>query len=372
IPGSSPASTRRATARPMAPRPATASLRGVCALGMRSHIQCLSFVGRPHQVPLCGPSRSKGTFRRRRICDTSPLPRAQERVFCMLRRAPSIAEKNAVQLRPGRSREAQRHPSQRANKHSLQTLAPAPVSLTALSRRRLLQFTAACSCAALFPTCPVRAQAQPLATGATMLTRAIPQSQEPLPVVGFGTWQTFDIGNDAQELERRQQVLAVLFGAGGKLIDSSPMYGSAEAVVGQLLAAMQARAKAFLATKVWTRGQAAGVSQMQASLANLQTRSIDLMQIHNLVDWKTHLRTLRAWKEQKRFRYIGITHYTVPELDSLAAIIRDERLDFVQCGYSLNVRAAETRLLPLAAERGAAVIANQPFDSGSLFGKVRG
>jgi aryl-alcohol dehydrogenase-like predicted oxidoreductase len=290
----------------------------------------------------------------------------------MLRRAPSIAEDNAVQQRLCRSGETQRRLSQQAREPPLPAMSPGPASLTAPSRRSLLRFTAACTCAALFPTPPVGAQAQPLATGATMLTRAIPQSQEALPVVGFGTWQTFDIGTDAQEFERRKEVLAVLFGAGGKLIDSSPMYGSAEAVVGRLLREMQAHDKAFLATKVWTRGQASGVNQMQASLANLQTRSIDLMQIHNLVDWKTHLRTLRAWKEQKRFRYIGITHYTVPELDSLADIIRDERLDFVQFGYSLNVRAAETRLLPLAAERGVAVIANQPFDSGSLFAKVRG
>jgi diketogulonate reductase-like aldo/keto reductase len=290
----------------------------------------------------------------------------------MSRRAPPIAENNAVRQCPGRSGEAQRHVWQRASERSLEALAPASMWQTAPSRRSLLRFTAACSCAALLPTRPVRAQAQPPATGATMLTRAIPQSQEALPVVGFGTWQTFDIGSDAQESEQRKEVLSVLFGAGGKVIDSSPMYGSAEAVVGRLLSEMQAHGKAFLATKVWTRGQASGVSQMQASLANLQSRSIDLMQIHNLVDWKTHLRTLRAWKEQKRFRYIGITHYTVPELDSLAAIIRDEPLDFVQFGYSLNVRAAETRLLPLAAERGVAVIVNQPFDSGSLFAKVRG
>jgi aryl-alcohol dehydrogenase-like predicted oxidoreductase len=205
-----------------------------------------------------------------------------------------------------------------------------------------------------------------------MLTRPIPRSQEPLPVVGFGTWQTFDIGGDRQELDRRKEVLSILFETGGKVIDSSPMYGRAEAVVGQLLSEMQAHAKAFLATKVWTTGEAAGSRQMNASFANFQTRSIDLMQIHNLVDWRTQLRTLRAWKEAKRFRYIGLTHYTVPALDHLAAILRDEPIDFVQCGYSINVRAAEARLLPLAAERGVAVIVNQPFDSGALFGKVRG
>ena len=205
-----------------------------------------------------------------------------------------------------------------------------------------------------------------------MLTRTIPQSQEALPAVGFGTWQTFDIGSDRSQFEQRREVLSVLFEAGGKVIDSSPMYGSAEAVVGQLLSEMQAHEQAFLATKVWTSGEASGRRQMEASFAKLKTRSIDLMQIHNLVDWQTQLKTLRAWKEAKRFRYIGITHYTEAELDSLAAIIRHERLDFVQLGFSLNVRAAEARLLPLAAERGVAVMVNQPFDSGSLFAKVRG
>jgi aryl-alcohol dehydrogenase-like predicted oxidoreductase len=237
------------------------------------------------------------------------------------------------------------------------------------SRREAIALGAGVS---LFSALPFAAAAQPLPARSSMLTREIPQSREALPVVGFGTWQTFDIGNDRAEFERRQEVLSILFEAGGKVIDSSPMYGSAEAVVGRLLRQMQARPKAFLATKVWTSGQAAGVKQMEASLSNFQTNSIELMQIHNLLDWRTHLRTLRAWKEQKRFRYIGITHYTVAALETLAAIIKSEPLDFVQFGYSLNVRAAEGQLLPLAAERGVAVIVNQPFDSGALFGKVRG
>ena len=205
-----------------------------------------------------------------------------------------------------------------------------------------------------------------------MLTRIIPQSQEALPAVGFGTWQTFDIGTDRGKFEERKKVLAALFEAGGKVIDSSPMYGSAEAVVGELLSEMDAHSQAFLATKVWTSGEAAGQRQMQASFAKLRTRRIDLMQIHNLLDWRTQLKTLKAWKGAQRFRYIGITHYTVPELDRLASLIESERLDFVQFGYSLNVRAAEARLLPLAADRGVAVIINQPFDSGALFDKVRG
>src|SRR6185295_7996178 len=211
------------------------------------------------------------------------------------------------------------------------------------SRRQLIGLSAGACCAGLcgrpargpaqsLPSAPLLRSAQSLQARPTMLTRTIPQSQEPLPVVGFGTWQTFDIGTDRSQFEQRREVLAVLFEAGGKVIDSSPMYGSAEAVVGQLLSEMQAHEQAFLATKVWTSGEAAGRRQMEASFANLKTRSIDLMQIHNLVDWRTQLKTLRAWKEAKRFRYIGVTHYTVAELDSLAAIIRHERLDFVQLG----------------------------------------
>jgi diketogulonate reductase-like aldo/keto reductase len=205
-----------------------------------------------------------------------------------------------------------------------------------------------------------------------MLTRPIPQSSEALPVVGIGTWQTFDVGSERADLDQRKAVLQTLLDAGGRVIDSSPMYGRAEAVVGTLLAEMKARERAFIATKVWTTGEAAGVAQMKASSAKLQAPVIDLMQVHNLVDWRTHLRTLRAWKTKKRIRYIGITHYTVPSLDELAAIIQSERMDFVQFAYSINVRAAETRLLRLAADRGVAVIINQPFDSGSLFQQVRG
>jgi aryl-alcohol dehydrogenase-like predicted oxidoreductase len=205
-----------------------------------------------------------------------------------------------------------------------------------------------------------------------MLTRPIPSTNEPLPVVGLGTWQTFDVGPDRQALDQRKDVLRILFEAGGRVIDSSPMYGRAEEVVGTLLSEMGAHGKAFLATKVWTSGEAAGIKQMQASAAKMRAPVIDLMQVHNLVDWRTHLRTLRAWKAQKKFRYIGITHYTDPALDELAAVIRAERIDFVQFGYSIASRAAEARLLPLCAERGVAVIVNQPFDSGALFGQVRG
>ncbi len=205
-----------------------------------------------------------------------------------------------------------------------------------------------------------------------MLTRPIPKSQEPLPVVGVGTWQAFDIGSERAGLDQRKQVLRVLFDAGGRVIDSSPMYGRAEQVVGTLLTEMKAADKSFLATKVWTSGEAADIKQINASFAKMQAPVIDRMQIHNLVDWRTQRQNLRAWKEKKRFRYIGITHYTNSALEDLAAIIRAEAIDFVQLAYSIDVREAEARLLPLAAERGVAVLVNQPFSTGDLFRQVRG
>ncbi len=210
------------------------------------------------------------------------------------------------------------------------------------------------------------------AKGEAMHVRKIPSTGEPMPVVGFGTWQTFDIGNDRAERAQRREVLEALFAAGGRMIDSSPMYGRSEAVVGELLTEMGAHDKAFLATKVWTSGEKAGLAQMKASADKMRAPVIDLMQIHNLVDWRVHLKSLRAAKEAGRYRYIGITHYTVPALDELAKILKNEKLDFVQMGYSLATRASEQRLLPVAQERGVAVIANQPFDSGTMFTKVKG
>ena len=205
-----------------------------------------------------------------------------------------------------------------------------------------------------------------------MLTRLIPHLNEPLGVVGLGTWQVFDVATEPAELAPRREILEILFAAGGRMIDSSPMYGRSEAVVGTLLSQMQARDKAFLATKVWTSGEAAGIAQMGTSAARLQTKTIDLMQIHNLVDWRTHLKTLRAWKAQGTFRAIGITHYTTSALDDLAAILKAEPLDVVQMAYALDVRTAEQLLLPVAQERGVAVLVNRPFSGGTLFSKVRG
>ncbi|MDX1484823.1 MAG: aldo/keto reductase [Alphaproteobacteria bacterium] len=191
-------------------------------------------------------------------------------------------------------------------------------------------------------------------------------------MVGFGTWQTFDVGRSESARAPLREVLRLLFEAGGKVIDSSPMYGPAEGVVGDLLTDLRAHDRAFYATKVWTDGEAAGVRQMERSFALYRASPIDLMQIHNLVDWRTHLKTLRAWKDQGRFRYIGITHYTTAAFDDLAAIIRREKIDFVQFPYSIDVREAENMLLPLAADRGVATLINRPFGGGGLFGRIRG
>jgi aryl-alcohol dehydrogenase-like predicted oxidoreductase len=203
-----------------------------------------------------------------------------------------------------------------------------------------------------------------------MHQRKIPSSGAMLPVVGCGTWRTFDVGASAQERAPLADVLRILFDQGGSVIDSSPMYGAAEGVVGDLLAAAGTRDKAFIATKVWTSGRDSGIAQMERSMRLLRTDRIDLMQIHNLLDWRSHLPTLRAWKAQGRIRYLGITHYTQSAHAELEAVLRAEPWDFVQLDYSLDDRAVESRLLPLAQERGVAVIVNQPFGGGGLLRRL--
>ena len=208
-----------------------------------------------------------------------------------------------------------------------------------------------------------------------MLTRPIPSTGEAMPVIGLGTWRAFDVGVDAAARRPLGEVLRLLLDSGGRIIDSSPMYGRAEAVTGDLLAETGARARAFLATKVWTAGRESGISQMQRSAELLQTEVIDLIQIHNLVDWRTHLATLRRMKEEGRggYGYIGITHYTTGALPELARILNSEPgIDFVQLGYSLATRSAERELLPTASARGVAVIVNQPLERGTLFRHFQG
>jgi len=204
-----------------------------------------------------------------------------------------------------------------------------------------------------------------------MQTRLIPATKEPLPVVGCGTYRTFDVGAAAEERAPLLEVLKVLFAAGGSVIDSSPMYGAAEGVVGDLLAHMQNRSRAFLATKVWTSGKQAGLDQINRSFELLQDHRIDLIQVHNLLDWRVQLATLRDLKSAGRIRYIGITHYSASAFAEVESVLRTQTLDFLQINYAMNDTAAERRILPLAADRGVAVIANQPFGGGGLLGELR-
>jgi aryl-alcohol dehydrogenase-like predicted oxidoreductase len=214
------------------------------------------------------------------------------------------------------------------------------------------------------------AVAQTRNEGEVMQTRPIPSSGEALPVIGCGTYVGFDVEANSDRLKALADVVRTLRDAGGKVFDSSPMYGRAEAVLGDLLAAAPDPKRTFIATKVWTRGRAAGITQMERSFALLKTTRIDLMQVHNLVDWETHLATLRQWKQDGRIRYLGVTHYTASAHDELETVMRNETLDFVQLNYSLDDRAAERKLLPLAADRGIAILVNLPFGGGGLLRRL--
>ena len=205
-----------------------------------------------------------------------------------------------------------------------------------------------------------------------MQTRIIPSSGKSLPVIGLGTWQAFDVGASAADRAPLAQVVETLFAGGGSIIDSSPMYGKAEGVAGDILDAQKSRDKAFIATKVWTRGRHEGIAQMERSFSLFKTKHIDLMQVHNLVDCDTHLATLKGWKADGRISYLGVTHYTPSAFAELEAVMRREKLDFVQLDYALDDRAAEKTLLPLAAERGIAILVNKPFGGGGLLRSLKG
>jgi len=196
-----------------------------------------------------------------------------------------------------------------------------------------------------------------------LLTRSIPDTDEPLPVIGLGTWQTF-----ARATRPLEHVLDTFSAAGGRLIDTSPMYGNAEGVVGEL---KQRVVRPFLATKVWTNGRDEGIAQMERSMQLLRATTLDLIQVHNLVDWRTHLATLRRWKDEGRVRYVGITHYVASAFPQLERIMRSEEIDFVQLPMSIELPDAEERLLPLAKEREIAVIVNRPFEEGALLRRLR-
>jgi diketogulonate reductase-like aldo/keto reductase len=234
-----------------------------------------------------------------------------------------------------------------------------------LRRRRLMQALAGFGALAL-------AGPQFAAAASQAIRKPIPSSGERLPVIGMGSWLTFDVGDNVRARAVRTQVLQAFFDHGGALIDSSPMYGSSQEVIGHALAQVRNRSALFAATKVWILGKGFGIRQMEDARRLWGVPRFDLMQVHNLLDWETHLETLKAWKAEGRVRYIGVTTSHGRRHDDMAQVMQSEPLDFVQFTYNILDREAEQRLLPLAAERGIAVIVNRPFQRGSLFGRVRG
>ncbi|HEY8650823.1 MAG TPA: aldo/keto reductase [Chthoniobacterales bacterium] len=238
-----------------------------------------------------------------------------------------------------------------------------------ITRREAARLICAGAAGLLWPIGAVRGKTT--SESSTMLMRAIPSSVEKLPVIGLGTWQTFDVDLTSENQKQLEEVLSLFVKLGGRVIDSSPMYGRAEQVIGDLATKLPLRDKLFLATKVWTRGKQAGIESMERSIQRLQTNRIDLMQVHNLVDVSTQLATMREWKVQGRIRYIGVTHYESGAFADVEKILRGEKVDFLQINYSIMEREAEQRILPLAQEREIAVIVNRPFGGGDLFRRVR-
>ena len=237
-----------------------------------------------------------------------------------------------------------------------------------MSRREAARLLAQSAAGLIFARTALAAEA----TGKlALLQRSIPSSGESLPIIGLGTWRAFDAGPSPAERRPLEEVLALFVKLGGRVVDSSPMYGRAEEVLGEIAAKLRLHESLFLATKVWTTGREQGIESMERSQARLQSKRIDLMQVHNLVDVQTQLATLRVWKEQGRIRYLGITDRTAKAYPAVAKLLRSEKLDFLQINYSLLEREADQEILPLARDRGVAVLINRPFGGGDLFERVR-
>jgi diketogulonate reductase-like aldo/keto reductase len=205
-----------------------------------------------------------------------------------------------------------------------------------------------------------------------MLDRPIPASGERLPVIGLGTYSVFDVESTPEEISKRSEIVEMLLGEGGSVIDTSPMYNRSERVIGDVIRSGVPRKASFLATKVWIDGREAGVSQMTKSAELMNTKVIDLMQVHNLRDTAVHMKTIREWQEAGRIRYNGLTHYRASALDALEAAMKEHRPQFVQINYSIGERDADRRLLPMAADMGVAILVNRPYQAGALFRTVRG
>ena len=233
-----------------------------------------------------------------------------------------------------------------------------------VDRRELLKLSAASVALSAWPSL-ARAQKE-------MLKRKIPKSGEAIPAVGIGTSDVFDVGTGTDDRAPVKEVLRRFVELGGRVVDSSPMYGRAETVVGDVAQELGIAKSLFIATKVWTRGKDAGVEQIQTSMRRLKAPAIDLMQVHNLLDLQTQLATLRDLKQQGKIRYLGVTHYTVSSHRELEDLVRKEKLDFVQFNYSIATRDAEAKLFPACAETGTATLINRPFEDGALFSRVKG
>lgn len=236
-----------------------------------------------------------------------------------------------------------------------------------MNRRNFIKTTAAASTLGLMEGAHAESTRQEAIT-----TRAIPSTGEALPVIGLGTWQTFDVGNNLTARTALKPVLTNMVAAGATVIDSSPMYGSSETVVGDLASELGLSDKFFMATKVWTTGENAGVRQMEQSMEKMRAPKMDLMQVHNLLDVETHLKTLSAWKREGKVRYVGLTHYHSGGYADMKRLMLKHDIDFMQINYSMFSREAEEELLPLAAERGIATLINRPFEAGRAFQHFRG
>jgi diketogulonate reductase-like aldo/keto reductase len=204
------------------------------------------------------------------------------------------------------------------------------------------------------------------------MLRTIPSSGEQLPALGLGTWQALDVPASGPEFDAAENAVRSFLQSGGHLIDSSPMYARAEERIGDILARIRPRMPAFLATKIWTRGREAGRTQLADSHRLLRAKTLDLVQVHNLLDLDTHLATLRAAKEEGTVRYLGVTHYTAGAHGELERVVRRERPDFLQVNYSLAEPEAGDRLLPTARDQGVAVLVNRPFTTGAMIDRARG
>lgn len=229
-----------------------------------------------------------------------------------------------------------------------------------MSRREFSTRAAALAAGALLPP-------RALSAAPEIITRPIPSSGERVPAVGLGTSRVFDVGEDARERARLAEVLGDLVAGGGSIIDTATSYGSAEAVVGDLVAQAGLRKRVFIATKL----EDADAEELRGSLARLRTAQVDLLQLHNVRDPDRDLAPFRAWKAEGVCRYVGITSTFEGDYPALEAVLARERPDFIEIGYSIDDREAEKRLLPLAAQTGAAVLTALPFGRGRLFRAVR-